>query len=118
MSNKFSIFKGISAKFLIPTLIVIILAMSIMSYFSYQNHKNSILNEVDEQAEQKIAEIKTTIDERTENAEITEQAINKYLISTTEVLAEYLSMIPEENYNDKINNLVKNLNISEIHVYR
>lgn len=116
MSNKFSIFKSISAKFLIPTLLVIILAMSIMSYFSFQNHKNSILNQVDEQAEQKIAEIKNTIDERTENAGITEQAINKYLISTTEVLAEHLSMIPEENYNDKINNLVENLNISEIHV--
>ena len=90
--------------------------MSIMRYFSYQNHKNSILKKVNKRAEQKIAEIKTTIDERSENADITEQAINKYLISTTKMLAKNLSMLPEEKYNDKINDLVNDLNISEIHI--
>ena len=116
MTNKFSIFKGISAKFLVPTLLVIILAMSIMGYFSYQNHKAEITEQIDEQAEQKITEIKSTIDERQENANITEDAINDYLISVTKILSEHISMMDEENFNREINNLVDNLNISEIHI--
>ena len=116
MENKFSIFKGISAKFLVPTLLIIVLAMGIMSYFSYQNYKSKVINQVNEQAIQKIEEIKTTIDERTESASITEDAINGYLISLTKVLAEHLSMIDEENFNKEIDELVNDLNVSEIHI--
>lgn len=116
MSNKLSIFKGISAKFLVPTLLVIILAMSIMIYFNYQNHRAKIIEQIDEQAEQKIEEIKSTIDERQESANITEDVINGYLISVTKVLAEHLSNINEENYNNEINNLVNEINISKIHI--
>ena len=116
MSKKFSIFKGISAKFLIPTLIVIIAAMSVMSYFSYNNHKTKIIDQVDQQAEQKIEEIKNTIDARKESANITEEAINGYLISVTKVLAEHFDQIKEENYNNEINKLVNKLNVSEIHI--
>ncbi len=111
-----NIFKGLSAKFLVPTIIVIILAMGVMGYYSYSSYKNSKLNEIDEQANQKIEEIKTTIDERTENAEITEEAIDNYLISLTKSLAVYFSNIEEENLTEEVNNLVEEINISEIHI--
>jgi methyl-accepting chemotaxis protein len=109
-------FKSIRAKFLIPTLIVLITGMAAIGYISYNTQENYIMNQTEEIATSKMEEIKTIIDDRRENAQLTEKAMDKYLIIITRIIDQYLTKVPNSMIQKEINILLEELNVEEIHV--
>ncbi|RCW47712.1 MULTISPECIES: methyl-accepting chemotaxis protein [unclassified Halanaerobium] len=109
-------FKSIRAKFLIPTLIVLIAGMVIIGYIGYDTQRNYIMNQTEETATSKMEEIKTIIDDRKENAQLTEEAIDKHLITIARMVDQFLSTTSEPMIQGKINALMEELNVAEIHV--
>ncbi|SIR43804.1 methyl-accepting chemotaxis protein [Halanaerobium kushneri] len=109
-------FKSIRAKFLIPTLIVLITGMAVIGYIGYDTQRDYIMNQTEETAKSKMEEIKTIIDDRKENAQLTEKAIDKYLITITRAVDQYLTATDDSMLQDKVDSLMKELNVEEIHV--
>ncbi|MFW6288110.1 MAG: hypothetical protein ACOC2J_05095, partial [bacterium] len=108
--------KTLFSKFLIPTLIVLVVGMSTIGGIGYFTQRNYVLNSVNQRASTQIHEIENMIEDRRENVQITEEAIDKYLIMLTKAITEQLKIVPDANMNSKISQLVRTLGISEIHV--
>lgn len=108
--------KSLFAKFLIPTLTVVILGMSVIGVIGYYTQKNYVMNSINESAYSQINEVQVLIDDRKESVQITEQAIDKYLIMVTKAIVQQVENTDEFELNNKIDNLVRVLNIPEIHV--
>ncbi|HHU92379.1 MAG TPA: HAMP domain-containing protein [Halanaerobiaceae bacterium] len=109
-------FKKIYWKFSIPILIIIILGISLNGLNNYFSHKNYILDSVEEEARLKIEEITGKMEDRIENARITEEAVNRYLIMVAKAIAEHMAVIPEEEYNYVLRDMARKLNIQEINI--
>lgn len=109
-------FKSIRAKFLIPTLIVLIAGMAAIGYIGYDTQRDYIMDQTEETATSKMEEIKTIIDDRRENAHLTEKAMDKYLITITRTIDQYLTDVPDSMIQEEINYLMEELNVEEIHV--
>ncbi|TDO94767.1 methyl-accepting chemotaxis protein [Halanaerobium saccharolyticum] len=109
-------FKSIRAKFLIPTLIVLIAGMAAIGYIGYDTQKDYIMEQTEETATSKMEEITTIIDDRRENAQLTEQAMDKYLITITRTIDQYLTEVPDSMIQEEVNVLMEELNVEEIHV--
>ena len=115
MNQKFN-FNSITTKFLLPTLLVIIVGMAVIGFIGYNTQKNYVMNSIEEESNLQIEEIKNTIEERENNAQMTEEAIDKYLLMVTESINEIFANTPNFLLQNKINSLVNSLNIPEIHV--
>jgi len=109
-------FKSIRAKFLIPTLLVLIVGMAVIGYIGYDTQRDYIMEKTEETATSKMEEIKTIIDDRRENAQLTEKAMDKYLITITRTIDQYLTTVPDSMIQEEINHLMEELNVEEIHV--
>ena len=113
---KFLKFNSIKAKFLIPTLIVLITGMAVIGYIGYDTQRDYIMDQTKETATTKIEEIKTIIDDRRENAQLTEKAIDKNLITITRAIDQYMTTVPDSMIQEEINLLMEELNVEEIHL--
>jgi methyl-accepting chemotaxis protein len=109
-------FKSIRAKFLIPTLLVLIVGMAVIGYIGYDTQRDYIMEQTEETATSKMEEIKTIIDDRRGNAQLTEKAMDKYLITITRTIDQYLTTVPDSMIQEEINHLMEELNVEEIHV--
>lgn len=109
-------FKSIRAKFLIPTLIVLIAGMAVIGYIGYDTQRDYIMEQTEETATSKMEEIKTIIDDRKENAQLTEEAIDKYLITITRTIDQHLTTVSDSIIQEEINTLMRELDLEEIHV--
>ena len=116
MDNKKIKTKSIMTKFLVPTLLVIIVGMAVIGYIGYNTQEQYIMNSIEEESDIQIEEVKTTIEERQENAQLTEDAIDNYLIMITEAINEIFVDTPNFLLQNRIDNLVESLGIPEIHV--
>ena len=116
MNNKKFNFKSITTKFLVPTLLVLIIGMAVIGFIGYNSQQNYVMNSIEKESDIQIAEIKNTIEEREENAELTEDAIDKYLIMVTESINQILADTPNFLLQNKVDSLVKSLGVPEIHV--
>ncbi len=114
--KKISFWKSIAAKFLLPTVIILIIATAVTGIIGYNTQKKEVLELVDQMGKTKLAEIEKIITERQENAEMTEKALSNYLIKITKTIAWSIQDVPESQLTAKINEMVDYLNISEIHV--
>jgi len=108
--------KTILAKFLVPTLFMILLATTIVGIMGYNLQKNTLNNLIKDRAELKIDEVKVSIDERSEDVEITKKALNKYLIMLTKMVSEDIKDVPESKLNTEVTKIANDLNIPEIHI--
>ena len=115
MNKKFN-FNSITTKFLLPTLLVIIIGMAVIGFIGYNTQKNYVMNSIEKESNIKIEEIKSTIEEREENAQMTEEAIDKYLIMVTEAINEIFADTPNFLLQNRVDSLVESLNVPEIHV--
>jgi methyl-accepting chemotaxis protein len=104
------------AKFLVPTLLVIIVGMAVIGYIGYNTQKDYIMNSIEDESDIQVEEVKTTIEERQENAQLTEDAIDNYLIMITETINEIFVDTPNFLLQNRIDSLIESLGITEIHV--
>ena len=115
MNKKLSL-NSITTRFLIPTLLVLILGMAVIGYIGYQNQKSYVMNSLEEEANMQIEEIEKTIEEREENAQLTEDAIDQYLIRVVDSINLIFSETPNYLLQTKVENIAEDLNIPEIHI--
>ncbi|PRX27723.1 methyl-accepting chemotaxis sensory transducer with Cache sensor [Orenia metallireducens] len=108
--------RTILIKFLVPTLFMIILATTIVGVMGYNLQKNTLNDLIKDRAELKIEEVKVSIDERSEDVEITKKALNKYLIMLTKMVAEAIKDVPESRLNEELTEIASYLNIPEVHI--
>jgi len=118
MDNKKQKFNwlGIKMKFLIPTLIVILGSTLAIGIMAYKFQKDTLAQMMEQRIKLKVEEIEKLVDDRNENAKLTEQAINKYLIMITKLVERNLRGVSEDKLNDEIQQMVDYLEIPEIHV--
>ncbi len=90
--------------------------MAVIGFIGYNTQKNYVMNAIEEESNLQIEEIKTTIEERETNAQMTEEAIDKYLLMITESINEIFAGTPNFLLQNKINGLVESLGVPEIHV--
>jgi methyl-accepting chemotaxis protein len=64
LDNKKIKTKSIMTKFLVPTLLVIIVGMSVIGYIGYNTQQQYIMNSIEEESDIQIEEVKNTIEER------------------------------------------------------
>lgn len=107
---------GISAKFLLPVVGIILIVTLGLGIFSIQNQKNLLTNMMNETATLKIDETKGLISERESNVKMIKTSINKYLLSITKGIAESLKGVPDESLNIESAKLAISLGVTEIHI--
>jgi methyl-accepting chemotaxis protein len=109
-------FKGILAKFLSVSLIIVLMAILSVGTISYFTQKSILKDMMQEQGAVEIEEIKNTIDDREQNVKITKDAINKYLVMTSKMVERNIRNIPEDQLNQELSKMANYLGVSEIHV--
>lgn len=109
-------FRKIYWKFSIPILLIFLLGALSIGLNGYFSQKNYILNSVEEEARLKIEEIMRMLEDKIESARVTEEAVNRYMIMVAKAIAEYMAVIPEEDFNFTLRNLANKLNLPEIHI--
>ncbi len=116
LKNIFKDFRGITGKFLVPVLIILIIALGVTGYIGYYLQKNQIMNSVQEQAETKFEEIEAVVKEREDSAELTETALDRYLIQLTRMVERNIRGVPEDEMIAEIERIREYLEIPEVHV--
>ncbi|CCU78918.1 hypothetical protein HSACCH_00984 [Halanaerobium saccharolyticum subsp. saccharolyticum DSM 6643] len=90
--------------------------MAAIGYIGYDTQRDYIMEQTEETATSKMEEIKTIIDDRKENAQLTEEAIDKYLITITRTIDQHLTTVSDSIIQEEINTLMQELDLEEIHV--
>ncbi len=116
LKNIIQDFRGITGKFLIPILVILIIALGVTGYIGYYLQKSQTMDSVQQQAETKFEEIESVVEERENSAELTESALNRYLIQLTRMVERNIRGVPEEEMIAEIEEIADYLEIPEVHV--
>ncbi len=108
--------KSIMIKFLIPTIILIIVSTLLIGITGYLQDKKALTEMMKETIHSKILQVKDTIVEREDNLEMTKKEVNYQLLQTAKVLEQGLRNIPEDQLNNEFNKIIENTNIAEINL--
>lgn len=115
MKRKMAI-KSIKIKFLIPILLVILLATAGMGIFAYTSQKQTLTSIMEQTTALKVQDVQNLIIERQKNMEVLKQALNKYLIDIAKGVAESLKNVPDDQLSSEAARLAKSLGMDEIHI--
>lgn len=107
----------LKSKILIPIILIIVIAMSILGAFSYKTIKNDLaLKMVEAQLHGELKTVINTVKSRENMMEITKEALNQKAKALTKSVAQIINENPEMLSTENMKKIADKLGVDEIHV--
>lgn len=105
------------SKILIPIILIIIIAMSILAAFSYKTIKDDLaLSMVEEQLDSQLTTVIDTVNARQNMMKITKEALNEKGIALTKSIAQLINENPQLLSTENMKKIAEQLCVDEIHI--